>query len=951
MLHKSAIAAVMGVVVLLGAHRTHAILVTEDFQVAGDPDVPGFDPIFNHQIGLDELGRPYSPHSRLDSGRFTSPGHSLFVGSGTDYVTFNLGSGEYVDYVGVWTTCYQDSPPAYFHVIGTEGDLLQQIPGGFMLPFVRFDTSAVNLGAITEIRLTGPEAYFDDLTINIVPEPGAICLFAMGGLLLTRRRSTSWATLGLAPLFLFSLAGELSAAPVYQPGESPASGSGSEYEQQSEPLSPPGSEIVDIVFVLDGSGSITDPSWELEKWGVANCFDGPNAFIPADGTVAIGVVRFEDMDPAIVGVPLTTIDSPATAAALAAQVKALSRDGWGTDLEPGLKKAVDVLRTGFGSERLIVVATDMSGEGTQGWLDLGRDIRRGEGYAAGLGPTRICTVFIRNDGPCAEPPEETPNTFLRKLANTLDAPAPQPYLDEPIGHFMCAYSPVLPPDPPDAQAIEDFVLLCNECSCSIIHAGEDDCNGNGVPDVCEYVDCQPNGVADVCDIFYGTSDDCNINGIPDECEPDCQPNGVADECDIANRTSHDWNYDGIPDECQLLGAAIYVDEDPAVPGPRDGTTWDRAYLTLQEGLADARANPEKVFVFVANGVYEPDDGTGQPGNRSMAFDLVNSFAIMGGFAGFGALDPFERLPQALEPVGHASVLSGDLSGNDAPGFVNNADNSYHVVTAGSTVTTSTIFDGFFIVGGNADSYEGGGGFRMTGASPRVFNCTITANSALNNGGGIAVENGSPELANLIVARNRTTNGDGAGSGIYCEGMSRVSIVNSTIVWNSSWNSGGLVADQAVLTNSILWGNTFVQIKPLYSPPTVSFCTVQDGWPGTRILRSNPAFADPDGADDNPDTWQDNDYHLSSNSPCIDVGANGAAHRPLQDFDLQNRVQECVVDRPENGTGSFFAGVLIIFSPARAACLADPSVCLPHPGRLPRPSARTAGILDEETVSG
>ncbi len=257
--------------------------------------------------------------------------------------------------------------------------------------------------------------------------------------------------------------------------------------------------------------------------------------------------------------------------------------------------------------------------------------------------------------------------------------------------------------------------------CDIANSTSEDCNGNGIPDECE-MDCNNNNVPDDCDVDPSDPDgnglvspDCNINGISDECEPDCQPNGVADDCDIANGTSHDWNYDGIPDECQILGAAIYVDEN-ALLSPHDGSDWDHAYLTLQEGLADARANPEKVFIFVADGVYEPDDGTGQPGNRSLSFDLVNGFAMVGGFAGSGAADPFERQPQALEPLGHASVLSGDLLKNDQPGFVNNADNSYHVVTAGSTVTGSIILDGFFIVGGNADGYEGGGGLSFRGGT-------------------------------------------------------------------------------------------------------------------------------------------------------------------------------------------------------------------------------------------
>jgi hypothetical protein len=86
-------------------------------------------------------------------------------------------------------------------------------------------------------------------------------------------------------------------------------------------------------------------------------------------------------------------------------------------------------------------------------------------------------------------------------------------------------------------------------------------------------DCQPNGVADVCDLAYGTSQDCNDNDVPDECElagNDCNSSGIPDECELADNDCNDngtpdecdvppigsgpdCQGDGIPDECQLAG--------------------------------------------------------------------------------------------------------------------------------------------------------------------------------------------------------------------------------------------------------------------------------------------------------------------------------------------------------------------------------------------------------------
>ncbi len=201
MLRKSVMTLATGVVLLLGADRTHALLITEDFQAAGNPAVPGFDPVFNHRIGLDEFGWNSVFYTSFSTGRFTSEAHSLFLAPGTDYVTFNLGAGQYVDHVEVWMTSNQSSPEAYFHVIGTEGEMIKHVGGGFSTPLSRFDTLSANLGVITEIRLTGYEGYFDDLTISVVPEPTAICLLAIGILLLLRQGWRSRLLAGLAPLF------------------------------------------------------------------------------------------------------------------------------------------------------------------------------------------------------------------------------------------------------------------------------------------------------------------------------------------------------------------------------------------------------------------------------------------------------------------------------------------------------------------------------------------------------------------------------------------------------------------------------------------------------------------------------------------------------------------------------------------------------------------------------
>ncbi len=86
-----------------------------------------------------------------------------------------------------------------------------------------------------------------------------------------------------------------------------------------------------------------------------------------------------------------------------------------------------------------------------------------------------------------------------------------------------------------------------------------DCDGDGVPDVCEIPpDCNLNGIPDECEPdcdFDGIPDvcepDCDTDGDPDDCERDCNHNDVPDDCDIAAGTSADKDMNGIPDECGL----------------------------------------------------------------------------------------------------------------------------------------------------------------------------------------------------------------------------------------------------------------------------------------------------------------------------------------------------------------------------------------------------------------
>jgi hypothetical protein len=111
-----------------------------------------------------------------------------------------------------------------------------------------------------------------------------------------------------------------------------------------------------------------------------------------------------------------------------------------------------------------------------------------------------------------------------------------------------------------------------------------------------------------------------------------------------------------------------------------------------------------------------------------------------------------------------------------------------------------------------------------------------------------------------------------GGGLYwCDATLR----NNTITRNSAEDYGGGMSDcHGAMGNSIVWGNSAPNGPQIYNSATPTYFCIQDwteGGEGNIVL--DPKFVDPDGPDDNPDTWEDNNYHLQGDSPCIDAGKN------------------------------------------------------------------------------
>jgi predicted outer membrane repeat protein len=313
-----------------------------------------------------------------------------------------------------------------------------------------------------------------------------------------------------------------------------------------------------------------------------------------------------------------------------------------------------------------------------------------------------------------------------------------------------------------------------------------------------------------------------------------------------------------------------------------------SYCNIQggySGLGNIDADP--LFVHAPNGDYRLD--TGSPSIDSghpRIYDSDSSRSDMGTYGGGGSSDPN---PASITVAGDGS---GDYTSiQDAIDFSITGDT---ITVFPGTYYENLVINGKEISiirgsGAGPATLDGGGALsvvHLVNAGPNtLLQGFIIQNGLTFVGGGISCWYSSPTIASCIIKDNigaATIGGRwGEGGGLYCYGSSP-KFVNSTFTGNeANYLGGGIrsVDSSATIINSIFWEDTANgipnEISILGGTVTSTYSDIQGGYTGAGNINQDPLFLDP----------VNGDYHLSADSPCIDIGDPSSAPPDFPENDI------------------------------------------------------------------
>jgi hypothetical protein len=329
----------------------------------------------------------------------------------------------------------------------------------------------------------------------------------------------------------------------------------------------------------------------------------------------------------------------------------------------------------------------------------------------------------------------------------------------------------------------------------------------------------------------------------------------------------------------------------------DGMSWETAYNTVSAGIANSASGGA---IWIKSATY----------NESI--NLKTGVSLYGGFAGTEADDEFslrnwKNNVTAIDGTGRGhsvvrcnsvnqvtmdglSIVKGMPTVDSEAGGVTLV--SSQVIIRNCTIGWNQSLDESYYAGGIGSLYSnlvceyssiienrGGGGIGSAQGSLVLRSCVLDSNRNRFNlalGGGLSFQSGSGYLETCLILRNSVlgggSSGDSAGGGVYSGGgvlyLTNCTLAENTADYVQEGNGFGIYCgnrlsgqpSSAALKNCI--------VSAAKSPISGGLFTIShsDIYPNPLVNGDGNLNVDPHFIGGDPFN-----YHLSSDSPCIDSG--------------------------------------------------------------------------------
>jgi len=327
--------------------------------------------------------------------------------------------------------------------------------------------------------------------------------------------------------------------------------------------------------------------------------------------------------------------------------------------------------------------------------------------------------------------------------------------------------------------------------------------------------------------------------------------------------------------CPYGGDIIYVNDNDDANGSDNGTSWADAYKDLQDAFTQARSNcAEIAAIWIAGGRYTPVKSISEENYQSKSFELIDSIALIGNFAG-NENSPDER---NFADANNETILDGQI-GTNPQNMVDNvikAENITAGLIDGITIKNASqhgMFMDYATVGIANCKFRNNGDYGIYAANysyPDIHNCLFINNSSA----AVYAATSEPDISYCVFDGN-----DVASDGLDISAGSVSNIIQSSFKNHNDVAIGGSNATINISDCNLSSNTTAIKVSS--TDVNVSSCSLSsngiaiDGQYRTININDSSLFLSDTAIKGSIATINVSDSSLYSNDTAIEGTGNSA----------------------------------------------------------------------------